>query len=867
MSARRSVSTGLASLCVVAGAWLSVSAQALAASAPVLGEESALNVSGDSATLQAEVNPEGSATTYRFEYGTSEAYGLSAPTPEGIAGAGTGMVGVEAHVQGLQPGTTYHFRVVASSAGGVGPGADGSFTTQRIGGEFALPDGRQWEMVTPLQKEGALFFGPGLFEDPELAIIQAAAGGSAIADLASQPTEAEPQGYATPVSVLSTRGSGGWSSQVIAPPRNVVSGPGQGTEYRMFSEDLSRGVVQPFRQFEPLSPEVSESTPYLHTDYFNGNVGEHCQTGCFLPLVTRANDTASPFQPFGEAGCEYFFCGPMFVGASADLSHVIVHSTAQLTSAPVHTFNGGLYEWFGGHLQLVSVFPPGENPEGVNSAVGLAGGYSNPGGSQTEGVRRTVSENGERVIFATDEGTAKPGGLYLRDVAKGETVLLPGSHGSHYMTASKDTSRVFFRNGGNLEVFEVTSGASEPLAGRATDLTVDPHAGESADVIAVLGASDDGSYVYFAAGGALTPNAVPGTCQGEEIGAGEKATEGCNLYVSHDGVTSLVAAGWIEGGGGGFPVSSREWSRVSPDGRWFAFMSTKSPTGYDNRDALSGHPDAEVYLYDASTGRLVCASCDPTGARPVGVNTSNAQPVPWVAGNVPAWMYSRDSLYAPLYQPRYLSDSGRLFFESHGALVPQDVNRTQDVYEYEPEGVPAGGRACSPSSASGSEVYKPARAFEVEGHRGEEGAGCLALISSGTSSEESSFLDASESGGDVFFLTESKLAAQDFDQTLDVYDAHECTSVSPCPAQVQEPPPCDTESSCRAAPTPQPSIYGAPSSATFSGAGNLTPVPAPIVKPKSRKSAKCKHGFVKRHKKCVRVRSSAKKTSAGKGRK
>ena len=63
-------------------------------------------------------------------------------------------------------------------------------------------------------------------------------------------------------------------------------------------------------------------------------------------------------------------------------------------------------------------------------------------------------------------------------------------------------------------------------------------------------------------------------------------------------------------------------SRVSPDGRYLAFMSERSLTGYDNRDAVSGQPDEEeVYLYDASTGHLACASCNPTGARPVGIST------------------------------------------------------------------------------------------------------------------------------------------------------------------------------------------------------------------------------------------------------
>ncbi len=208
-----------------------------------------------------------------------------------------------------------------------------------------------------------------------------------------------------------------------------------------------------------------------------------------------------------------------------------------------------------------------------------------------------------------------------------------------------------------------------------------------------------------------------------------------------------------------------------------------------------------------------------------------------------------------IYQPRYLSDGGRLFFDSKDALVPRDVNGALDVYEYEPEGVPAGEHACSSAARSGSEVFKPAHAFEVEGRGGEEGAGCVSLISSGTSSEESTFLDASEAGGDVFFRTTSKLAPQDFDDAPDIYNAHECTAGSPClAAQAVQPPPCDTEGSCRGAPAPQPAIYGVPSSATFTGSGNLAPVAPAVLAPKKvvKRTSRCGRGFVKKRDRCVR---------------
>jgi hypothetical protein len=173
-----------------------------------------------------------------------------------------------------------------------------------------------------------------------------------------------------------------------------------------------------------------------------------------------------------------------------------------------------------------------------------------------------------------------------------------------------------------------------------------------------------------------------------------------------------------------------------------------------------------------------------------------------IAANIPGW--TPYTLGSAAYQSRYLSSSGRLFFNSSDALVPQDVDGTEDVYEYEPAGI----GNCTTSSLT----------FSASSD------GCVNMVSAGTSAEESGFLDASESGDDVFFLTSSKLVSQDVGGERDLYDAHECSSVSPCvPPVAVAPPACGTGDACKAAPSPQPSIYGAPSSETFSGAGNVTP--------------------------------------------
>ncbi|HXS32765.1 MAG TPA: hypothetical protein VN758_03195, partial [Solirubrobacterales bacterium] len=99
------------------------------------GAASIEGASGTNATLHATVNPNAVKTTYQFEYGTTEykvgdgPHGTKIPSSPGEAGSGTTDVQVSQTLESLAPATTYHFRVVASSAEGTSYGEDQSFTT------------------------------------------------------------------------------------------------------------------------------------------------------------------------------------------------------------------------------------------------------------------------------------------------------------------------------------------------------------------------------------------------------------------------------------------------------------------------------------------------------------------------------------------------------------------------------------------------------------------------------------------------------------------------------------------------------------------------------------------------------------------
>ncbi|MGH2850835.1 MAG: hypothetical protein ACRDLP_09485, partial [Solirubrobacteraceae bacterium] len=101
-----------------------------AMSAPSVTGSPASTVTGSSAVLNATVNPNGNPTNYVFQYGFSSSYGSQ--TASASAGSGTSASHVSATVHGLSPGTTYHFRLLATNALGSTGGADTTFATAKI---------------------------------------------------------------------------------------------------------------------------------------------------------------------------------------------------------------------------------------------------------------------------------------------------------------------------------------------------------------------------------------------------------------------------------------------------------------------------------------------------------------------------------------------------------------------------------------------------------------------------------------------------------------------------------------------------------------------------------------------------------------
>jgi len=121
----------LALLALAAGALaLAVPGALAASSAPGVSTSGVSSLTYSSATLYGYVNANGLATDYQFQYGTTTSYG--AATPLAAAGNGTLSLKLSAAVSGLQPGTVYHYRVLAVNAAGTTDGRDRTFETSSV---------------------------------------------------------------------------------------------------------------------------------------------------------------------------------------------------------------------------------------------------------------------------------------------------------------------------------------------------------------------------------------------------------------------------------------------------------------------------------------------------------------------------------------------------------------------------------------------------------------------------------------------------------------------------------------------------------------------------------------------------------------
>jgi hypothetical protein len=685
-----------------------------------------------------------------------------------------------------------------------------------------LPDGRVYEQVSPIDKNGNQ---AGAGTNPSakdagalLHYALAAPDGNGVLFEGTGPMGESSAGYDG--YFVARRTPSGWSTQSALPRAQIPTPPG--------------GTLTE-------QPQVLDPSADLSHLVFSANQTERLPDQCASQQVYLAGvEPAAPFawleQP--ETSNPILACGvangaaPPIAGGTPDFSTVYFTTPKTLlpedaSRAPhmiepetgaVDVSPWGFYEYSDGVLSEAGVLPDGSlSPWG---AVPAASGHGHdvdghqvsadgsraffvspdPASCTTNKVRNGagelrgedncavnppelyVRENGEKTVLVSQDTVIRSSdGLPVGapDGAMGfpDTTLQPGIGrllGQSFVYASADGSQAFFESEDRL-TRSAPEGPPRNRAAKMYDFNVNTGSlTYLPGVVGQIAASDsDGSAFVF-----VSPEASAASAELELWSADPNGGTVTPITQMAGEVHKPLTESLV---GPDVPVA-----RVSENGSAVVFMtSQKLPGGFNSGTGLE-----QIYRYDVPANTLSCVSCAPAGVTP----TSSAE------------MSVLKSHEEDVTLERYVVDERgvsfdgeRIFFDTADPLVPQATNTGSYVVNN------ITGRV----EPQGRDVY-------------EWESGTVYLISSGSSPENSYFLDSSENGDDVFFATAAGLVPGDTDGAYDVYDAR-------VPHLPENPPaaavPCEG-SVCQGPPN-VPSPLTPPASATFSGPGNAAPPAEP----------------------------------------
>ena len=716
------------------------------ASAPSVNSFTTANVTATSADLIANVEPHGANTKYRFEYGPSTAYGSLAPVPDGeITEDLFGEHKVVTHLENLQVGVIYHFRLVTENQYGTVETNDQSFgfyppkcpnqAIRQVTGANNLPDCRGYELVTPPDSGNALIFPSGTTPMTGRATTPSRLAyvtwGGVIPGINGMPPNS------TGDMEVATRTSTGWVSKYIGLPStvsfntggppiisdNFLAQPDKVNEAVISNSSLSRVVdwndgewatVDGYNQEGPGA--YSSNAPYV----WDTNTGEQVDR---WPTNLGAVPKGESFQGLSAA--------------SADLSHFAF--TSDVSFAPGGE-PGDAYDnnTATGQMSVISRLQSGQHVKATPFKLSADG-------SRILMLAPAIECGGTHFNWSCSPSISEPVELLMRVDDTVTYQLAPGQKVS-YVGTTEDASKVFFTTAASL--------VSEDID-HSTDLYMwseeGAKAGEPLTLISLGNGGTTGNTdccnaawttkcgvlpikfeAYSKMQGGLGGNGVADTSiaahtgdiyffSPEKLAGAQGLAGGSNLYVYREGSLQFVstfesANVCTVNGQGSTTCAESPISRmnISPDGRHVAFIAVSKLTNYDNAGFT------EVYSYEPATGKINCDSCLPDGSPPKHE----------VRG-------SQNGLF--------MTDDGRTFFTTSDALVPQDTNETEDVYEFD-DGRPQ-------------------------------------LITSGTSAANEEFgfigietfpglVGVSADGTDVYFATFDVLVGQDQNgEELKIYDA------------------------------------------------------------------------------------------------
>jgi hypothetical protein len=621
--------------------------------APPLAETTGSPVrSATTAQLLGRVDPSNSPTSFHFEYGEEGPCDTNpcAATDPVFAGSGGLYEGASAQVSGLQPGVTYHYRIVADNGNSGSPafGEDMTVTTRASDaplshGHFPGPPGsdRAYEQVSLPDTGGNPVLAGVAFSDDGSRAIYETSGGSPSSPFGGFRSiflgeRNETAGHA-----------GAWRNITVMPPReelaganfNEPSGPSDLSSFNI----VNFAVTSTQRNVWRLSPETPPQK-------------------LFVP----------------ESPQEY---GRWYVGSDDSTRAVALLKGGTLDPAyPDASALGNLYDISSGTPKLASLLPgnvvstcddDGRAVSGLSREIGLS-------------TTNLLSADGKRLFF---QSCSK---LYMREFEAGQTKLISGpppsgkqcgailikstADAAFFWTKTRltadDTNPASCGKGatdGDVYRYDIASGAFDCVTcvvpGMASNVYPGPDGkGEitPGEIIKFIAVAGDGSRIYFQSAARLTPGAPA-------LAAGS----GRSVYRVNVETGSL---GWIAGPDAGVGDVPDFGTSVTPDGSVVVFRA-KDPSLNPLGEGTDNGGTFQYYRYDDRDRSLVCVSCPPDGS-PAGED-------------VPVRMLATFPGTGANITP--LADDGSFAFKTTEALVRGDQNTTgvgqdpisgTDLYEW-----------------------------------------------------------------------------------------------------------------------------------------------------------------------------------------
>ena len=593
------------------------------------------------AHLEGRIDPHNAPTTYSFEYIDDAAYqanvassqppfsgaGSTAPKP---AGSGGLIELVSTQVEGLEPNTIYHYRLLADNgkAGSPAQGQEKTLTTRASDaplehGRLPGPVGsdRAYEQVTMPDTGGnPTAYALGFADDGDGALYDIA-GGTPISDTGSLGSI-----------YYAERTAGGWQTKKITPPRSEL-----------------------FGSLLVMAGATSDLSTVLMENIQVGTAGSALWKLALAGSPSRLFETSGSQEMTLESG-----------SLSANGSRVTASLLGAVDPAYPAAGAGNIYDLSSGAPQLVSLLP-GD----VVADCGAA--------SQSR-LTRWLSAEGRYAFFLSvgqSNCQAAPLQLYMRDLEAGQSKLISSAPlsgavcGANFLKATSDGGVFFWTQSrlaandtpaagcegssrGDVYRYDIETEALKCVTCVVSGLDADVVLGFQESSPRQVAVADDGSRLYFSAGPSLLPGTPPGAAYRLDVASGNLA------YLGKGRVGTIRTDG----------------NAITPDGSVLIFRSDDP-----NLNTVGGTTNGgtnQYYRYDDRDRSLVCLSCPPDGSAPFeGIPEDAALTAGFPAGpNTPP-----------------LSDDGEtIAFAAPSPLVNADQNtpkpgpeagkKATDVYEW-----------------------------------------------------------------------------------------------------------------------------------------------------------------------------------------